>query len=72
MASGGTISTEGTIQDLRFALGPTCEKAGVGINHWDDGLEVRLAVAAGLQFRPSLMGNSDEEIRGHSQTEPLT
>ena len=50
MASGGTIPTEGTIQRLRSALGPTCEKEGVGINHWgwDDGLEVRPAVAAGL------------------------
>ena len=38
MASGGTISTEGTIQHLRFALGPTCEKAGVGIRRWDDGV----------------------------------
>ena len=35
---GGTISTEGTIQRLRSALGPTCEKAGVGIRRWDDGV----------------------------------
>ena len=63
----GTISTEGTIQHLQFALGPTCEKAGVGIRLWDDGLEVR---PRGRR-RPPIPAVADGQFRGRNSG-PLT
>ena len=45
------------------------KRLGLGSGSWVTGWKFDPAVAAGLQFRPSLMGNSEEEIRGHSQTD---